>query len=70
MTVIYSMHSLSMQVYELDLSTIVPCCSGPKRPHDRVSISDMKADFTECLSNKLGFKVSLVIASVACVLRL
>ena len=46
-----------IQVYELDLSMIVPCCSGPKRPHDRVSITDMKTDFTECLSNKLGFKV-------------
>uniref|UniRef100_A0A4W5KII2 Cytoplasmic aconitate hydratase n=1 Tax=Hucho hucho TaxID=62062 RepID=A0A4W5KII2_9TELE len=33
------------QVYELDLSTVVPCCSGPKRPQDRVAVSDMKTDF-------------------------
>jgi len=50
-----------IQVYELDLSTVVPCCSGPKRPHDLVSLLDMKSDFTQCLSSKLGFKVSLII---------
>jgi aconitate hydratase len=44
------------EIHELDLSTVVPCCSGPKRPHDRVSISDMKTDFTQCLTNKVGFK--------------
>ena len=41
----------------MDLSTVVPCCSGPKRPHDRVTVTDMKADFKQCLSNKTGFKV-------------
>ncbi len=46
------------QVMELDLGMVVPCCSGPKRPHDRVSVSDMKSDFQACLSNKVGFKVS------------
>ena len=45
------------QVIELDLGSVVSCCSGPKRPHDRVSVADMKTDFTECLSNKIGFKV-------------
>jgi len=44
------------QVVELDLSTVTSSVSGPKRPHDRVSVSDMKRDFTECLSNKVGFK--------------
>ncbi len=44
------------QIVELDLSTVVPCCSGPKRPHDRVSVSDMKTDFASCLTNKIGFK--------------
>ncbi|XP_052261439.1 cytoplasmic aconitate hydratase-like isoform X2 [Dreissena polymorpha] len=44
------------QVFELDLSTVSPCCSGPKRPHDRVSVSDMKTDFEQCLTNKPGFK--------------
>ncbi|BFZ25819.1 hypothetical protein BsWGS_28859 [Bradybaena similaris] len=44
------------EVVELDLSTVVPCCSGPKRPHDRVPVSEMKDDFSKCLTNKVGFK--------------
>nr|XP_018896839.1 PREDICTED: cytoplasmic aconitate hydratase-like [Bemisia tabaci] len=44
------------QVVELDLSTVVSSVSGPKRPHDRVSVSDMKQDFLSCLTNKVGFK--------------
>nr|XP_039255789.1 cytoplasmic aconitate hydratase-like [Styela clava] len=44
------------QILELDLATIVPSLSGPKRPHDRVSVSEMKKDFKECLVNKVGFK--------------
>ena len=41
---------------ELDLATVVPSCSGPKRPHDRVPVSEMKKDFNECLIHKVGFK--------------
>ena len=41
---------------ELDLSTVVSSCSGPKRPHDRVAVTDMKSDFQQCLRNKIGFK--------------
>ena len=44
---------------ELDLNSVVPCCSGPKRPHDRVSVAEMKLDFGQCLTNKIGFKVSV-----------
>ncbi|NXN92901.1 ACOC hydratase, partial [Rhinopomastus cyanomelas] len=44
------------QVVELDLSTVVPCCSGPKRPQDKVAVSDMKMDFETCLGAKQGFK--------------
>uniref|UniRef100_A0A8C5DKE7 Cytoplasmic aconitate hydratase n=1 Tax=Gouania willdenowi TaxID=441366 RepID=A0A8C5DKE7_GOUWI len=44
------------RVVELDLSSVVPCCSGPKRPQDRISISDMKNDFESCLGAKQGFK--------------
>lgn len=44
------------QVLELDISTIQPCVAGPKRPHDRVSISDLKEDFKRCMNNKRGFK--------------
>ena len=41
---------------ELDLSSVEPCLSGPKRPHDRVPVRSMKEDFTKCLTNKVGFK--------------
>ncbi|XP_069095761.1 cytoplasmic aconitate hydratase isoform X1 [Pleurodeles waltl] len=44
------------QVIELDLGTVVPCCSGPKRPQDKVAVSDMKKDFESCLGAKQGFK--------------
>ncbi|CAD7923229.1 unnamed protein product [Amoebophrya sp. A120] len=44
------------QILELDLSTVVPCVSGPKRPHDRVALSDMPSDFTKCLTAPVGFK--------------
>ncbi|KAM5186228.1 cytoplasmic aconitate hydratase [Callospermophilus lateralis] len=44
------------QVVELDLKTVVPCCSGPKRPQDKVAVSDMKNDFETCLGAKQGFK--------------
>ncbi|KAA0723949.1 Cytoplasmic aconitate hydratase [Triplophysa tibetana] len=44
------------QVVELDLSTVVPCCSGPKRPQDKVAVSEMKQDFLACLGAKQGFK--------------
>ncbi|CAD7937486.1 unnamed protein product [Amoebophrya sp. A25] len=43
-------------VMELDLSTVVPCLSGPKRPHDRVALTDMPSDFSKCLTNAVGFK--------------
>lgn len=43
-------------VLELDLSTVDPCISGPKRPHDRVPLAEMKKDFTACVPKKVGFK--------------
>jgi aconitate hydratase len=46
----------SGDLMELDLSTVQGALSGPKRPHDRVSFSNMKADFNQCLTNKIGFK--------------
>lgn len=42
------------EVVTLDLSTVVSSVSGPKRPHDRVSVSDMQMDFRNCLVNKVG----------------
>ncbi|XP_060093160.1 cytoplasmic aconitate hydratase isoform X2 [Heteronotia binoei] len=44
------------QIVELDLQTVVPCCSGPKRPQDKVEVSEMKKDFETCLGAKQGFK--------------
>ena len=41
------------EVLELDLSSVVPSVSGPKRPHDRVSVSDFKDDFQKCLIGKV-----------------
>lgn len=50
----HSLFILLEQVVELDLHTVVPCCSGPKRPQDKVSVSDMKKDFETCLGAKVG----------------
>jgi aconitate hydratase len=46
----------SGDVLHLDLSTVVNSVAGPKRPQDRVALSNMKNDFTHALSNKIGFK--------------
>lgn len=44
------------EIVELDLSTVEACLSGPKRPHDKVELKNMKQDFLTCLANKVGFK--------------
>src|SRR5688500_7524628 len=36
---------------ELDLSTVVPSLAGPKRPQDRVALSDAKASFRAALAD-------------------
>src|SRR3984885_255197 len=36
---------------QLDLSTVVPSLAGPKRPQDRVTLSDAKRSFRNVLSN-------------------
>ena len=38
-------------VIELDLSTIVPSLAGPKRPQDRVALTDAKSSFTDALGS-------------------
>uniref|UniRef100_A0A673J5C7 aconitate hydratase n=1 Tax=Sinocyclocheilus rhinocerous TaxID=307959 RepID=A0A673J5C7_9TELE len=43
-------------VIEMNLSSIVPHVSGPKRPQDRVAVTCMKEDFINCLNEKVGFK--------------
>jgi len=39
---------------ELDLGDVDPALAGPKRPQDRVNLSDMKKHFRESLTAKLG----------------
>lgn len=41
---------------ELNLSSVKPCLAGPKRPHDRVELANMKKDFNSCLAAPVGFK--------------
>ncbi len=38
------------KVVELDLGTIAPCVSGPKRPQDRIDVPDLKRAFLELLT--------------------
>ncbi|XP_026832035.1 cytoplasmic aconitate hydratase [Drosophila erecta] len=55
----YSLEDQDPQYTEsvtLDLSTVVTSVSGPKRPHDRVSVSSMCEDFKSCLISPVGFK--------------
>lgn len=40
----------------LNLSKVEPCLSGPKRPHDKILLKDMKTDFNTCMPAKNGFK--------------
>ena len=35
---------------ELDLASVVPSLAGPKRPQDRVALSDMKDAFQKALT--------------------
>ena len=46
------------EVVELDLGTVVPSIAGPKRPQDRVSLTDSKTEFAKVLptyfSDKTG----------------
>jgi len=46
------------QVVELDLSTVVPSISGPKRPQDRISLSNSKAAFAEILPTYFSDKTA------------
>jgi aconitate hydratase len=39
---------------ELDLSSIGPSVAGPKRPQDRIELSDLKEQFTDLLSKPAG----------------
>jgi aconitate hydratase len=47
---------------ELDLSTVVPSLAGPKRPQDRVSLTEAKDSFRSSLSDLVGADASEEIA--------
>ncbi len=38
---------------ELDLATVVPGVAGPKRPQDRINLTDIKSTFTELFSKSV-----------------
>ena len=38
------------KVIELDLSSLKPSVAGPKRPQDRINLSDLKHKFNELLT--------------------
>src|SRR5690606_27676706 len=42
---------------ELDLSTVVPSLSGPKRPQDRVALKDVSRAFAEALPDLSGGRI-------------
>ncbi|KHJ76042.1 hypothetical protein OESDEN_24339, partial [Oesophagostomum dentatum] len=44
------------KVLTLDMSTIVPSVSGPKRPQDRIDLSTLHQDFNNNLTAKPSFK--------------
>lgn len=46
----------SGEIMNLDLASVQPSLSGPKRPHDRVDMAALPKDFKTGLTNKVGFK--------------
>jgi aconitate hydratase len=60
------------ETLELDLSTVEPSLAGPKRPQDRVPLSDMQRSFRAALTAPLaerGFEMSLDAMSEKAVVR-
>jgi aconitate hydratase len=46
------------ETIELDLSTVVPSISGPKRPQDRISLSDARGSFEKVLPSYVTEKTT------------
>jgi aconitate hydratase len=46
-----SIEPLYSEYLELDLSTVVPSIAGPKRPQDRIALSDSKSAFAKDVKN-------------------
>ena len=47
------------QTVELDLESVVPSVAGPKRPQDRINLTDIKAKFDELLQSPTAYNKSL-----------
>ncbi|KGK42101.1 aconitate hydratase [Nitrincola sp. A-D6] len=45
---------------ELDLSALVPSIAGPKRPQDRISLTDTKAEFTQLVDEHQQMQQQLI----------
>jgi aconitate hydratase len=50
---------------ELDLATVVPSIAGPKRPQDRIELSDSKAQFEKDLNDYAAIEHDIVDLEVA-----
>jgi aconitate hydratase len=46
----------SGDIMELSLDSVKPSLAGPKRPHDRVEMDNLKNDFHQCMAAPVGFK--------------
>lgn len=44
------------EIVSLNLNTVESCISGPKRPHDKVTLKKMQEDWNKCLRSPVGFK--------------
>ena len=42
------------KVLELDMSTIEPALAGPRRPQDRIALSEMRPEWHRCLADTFG----------------
>ncbi|MEY4915156.1 MAG: aconitate hydratase [Armatimonadota bacterium] len=52
------------QVHNLDLGTVVPSVAGPKRPQDRIELTEVKSAFTTMLTDPTAYnKPSLSVAA-------
>src|SRR5437868_6304592 len=52
------------QVLELDLAEIKPSVAGPKRPQDRIELSELKEKFIDLLQKPIGENGDILIAAI------
>ncbi|XP_013908401.1 PREDICTED: iron-responsive element-binding protein 2-like, partial [Thamnophis sirtalis] len=57
---------LVSKIIHINLGSITPYVSGPKRAQDRVAVTNMKSDFQACLSEKVGFRGFQIPAEKQC----